>query len=245
MTETTLLGSGTLALNVATYTTSSLAAGAHAITSAYAGDSNFSALTSAALPKRSRQSVTTTTLVAAPNPAIVGQAVVFTATVAPPPIATPAGTVSFYNGATLLGMGTVNSSGIATFSTSGLPTGGLSITAVYSGNAGSAGSTSTAFTETVTPAALTTVIHRHGIAQSVVRRAIRRHSPQPSVPLQHLPASSVSTAEPRCSVQALSTAPEWLHLPPAACCSVPTASRRRIPAMRVSPLPPLWRSPKR
>ena len=82
----------------------------------------------------------------------------FTALGAPPPIATPAGTVSFYNGEILLGTGPVNSSGIATLSTSSLPTGGLSITAVYSGNAGSAGSTSTVFTETVTPAALTTVI---------------------------------------------------------------------------------------
>jgi sugar lactone lactonase YvrE len=45
----TLLGSGTLALGVATFTTSSLPAGALLITAAYSGDGNFSALTSPAL----------------------------------------------------------------------------------------------------------------------------------------------------------------------------------------------------
>jgi sugar lactone lactonase YvrE len=154
---TTLLGSGTLALNVAALATSSLAAGPHTITSVYTGDSNFSALTSAVLTETVTTIVTTTTLVAAPNPAIAGQAVVFTATVSPAPTGTPAGSVSFYNGTTLLGMGTVVS-GIATFTTSSLPTGGLSLTAVYSGNAGSAGSTSAAFSETVTAVVTTTAL---------------------------------------------------------------------------------------
>jgi len=48
----TLLGSAvTLAQGVATYTTSSLAVGSHSITAAYGGDSNFSALTSSAVPE--------------------------------------------------------------------------------------------------------------------------------------------------------------------------------------------------
>lgn len=46
---TTLLGTVTLAQGVAAYTTSSLAGGSHSVTAAYAGDSNFSALTSAAV----------------------------------------------------------------------------------------------------------------------------------------------------------------------------------------------------
>jgi hypothetical protein len=46
---TTLLGSGSLASGVATYTTSSLAAGSHSITAAYSGDSNFAAVTSTAV----------------------------------------------------------------------------------------------------------------------------------------------------------------------------------------------------
>lgn len=46
---TTHLGSGTLASGVATYATSSLTAGTHSITAVYAGDSNFSSVTSSAV----------------------------------------------------------------------------------------------------------------------------------------------------------------------------------------------------
>ena len=46
---TTLLGSGALALGVAPYPTSSLTVGTHSITATYSGDSNFLALTSAAV----------------------------------------------------------------------------------------------------------------------------------------------------------------------------------------------------
>ena len=46
---TTQLGLGTLTAGIATYTTSSLAAGAHSITAVYSGDANFASLTSAAL----------------------------------------------------------------------------------------------------------------------------------------------------------------------------------------------------
>jgi len=153
----TLLGSGTLALGVAAYATSSLAVGAHSITAAYGGNSNFSALTSSVLTETLTAPIATSiTLLTAPNPAIAGQSVALTATVAPAPTGTPAGTVSFYSGTTLLGTIAVNSSGIAAFVSSSLSVGALSLTAAYSGNAGFAASTSTAVTETVTPAIVTT-----------------------------------------------------------------------------------------
>jgi hypothetical protein len=60
--------------------------------------------------------------------------------------------VSFHNGSTLLGTGTVNGSGVAIFSTTTLPVGTDSITAGYSGNAGFAGSTSTAISVQVNAA---------------------------------------------------------------------------------------------
>ncbi len=85
---------------------------------------------------------TATVLTAAPNPVITGQSVTLTATVTPAPTLTPAGTVSFFSGSTLLGTADVNSSGVATFTTTTLSAGSLSITAVYSGNSGSATSTS-------------------------------------------------------------------------------------------------------
>ena len=49
------------------------------------------------------QTVTATALAASPNPSTVGQAVTLTATVTPAPTGTPAGTVSFFSGSTLLG----------------------------------------------------------------------------------------------------------------------------------------------
>lgn len=81
---------------------------------------------------------TTTALTVAPNPAVFGQSITFTATVTPAPTGTPGGTVSFYSGSTLLGTGDVNSSGVAAFTSTSLLAGDLSITAVYSGNAAAA-----------------------------------------------------------------------------------------------------------
>jgi len=74
---------------------------------------------------------TTTTLTSAPNPSTYGEAVTFTAVVAPVP---PDGeTVSFMKGKTVLGTGTL-SGGTATFVTSTLKVGTTSVTAVYGGD---------------------------------------------------------------------------------------------------------------
>ncbi len=91
---------------------------------------------------------TSTGVVAGPNPATVGQAVTFTATVTGSG-GTPTGTVQFEDGTTTLGTGTVNGSGVATFATSTMAAGTHSITAVYNGDTNFAGSVSPALTETV------------------------------------------------------------------------------------------------
>ncbi len=145
----TLLGSATVnSSGIATFITSSLPAGVLSLTAVYSGNAGFAGSTSPAVSETVK-AVTTTSLMASPNPAIAGQPVTLTGTVSPTPTGSPTGTVSFYNGETLLGSATVNSSGIATFITSGLPAGVLSLTAVYSGNAGFAGSTSPAVNLTV------------------------------------------------------------------------------------------------
>ncbi len=152
---TTLLGSGTLALGVAAYATSGLALGAHSITAAYGGNTNFSALSSSVLSETVTAPATittTTTLTASPNPLADGQPATLTATVTPAPTGTPAGIISFYSGTTLLGTGTLNASGVATFTASSLVVGADSITAVYPGNTGFAASTSSAISLTVTTA---------------------------------------------------------------------------------------------
>jgi hypothetical protein len=71
-------------------------------------------------------------LVSSANPAFMSNSVTFTATVSSS-AGTPSGTVSFYDGTTLLGTGTL-SAGVATYTTSALADGPNSITAVYSGD---------------------------------------------------------------------------------------------------------------
>jgi sugar lactone lactonase YvrE len=82
------------------------------------------------------------------NPVLVQNSITLTATVSSS-ISTPTGTVSFLDGATAIGTGTVNSSGVATYSTAALAVGTHSITAVYSGDTNFLTVTSSATSEVV------------------------------------------------------------------------------------------------
>ena len=75
---------------------------------------------------------TTTTVTSSLNPSTFGQSVIFTATVTSAG-GTPTGTVEFFDGATSLGTGTLNASGVATLTTSSLTVGTHTITAQYGG----------------------------------------------------------------------------------------------------------------
>ncbi|RMI27684.1 Ig-like domain-containing protein [Nocardia stercoris] len=83
--------------------------------------------------------------------ATVGRATTLTATVAP---ANAGGTVSFSDGSTVLGTGTVDNTGKATFSWTPTAAGSHSITANYGGSAAAATATTTG-TVTVAPATTT------------------------------------------------------------------------------------------
>jgi len=154
---------GTSAVNasgVATLSTSGLAAGTASITAVYSGNIIFATSTSSALIEnvtKAGLTATATTLTASPAETTVGQPVILTATVSPVPAGSPSGTVNFYNGTALLAAVSVNASGVSTFSTSALPTGANNITAIYSGNAGFATSTSTNVVVTVVSTASFTV----------------------------------------------------------------------------------------
>ena len=156
----TLLGTGTVdSSGIATFTTGSLPTGSLSLTAVYSGNTRNAGSTSKAQNVTvNPQTVTATSLAASPNPSIAGQPVTLTATVTPTPTGTPAGTVSFFSGSTLLGTANVNSSGVATFTTSSLPAGTNSITAVYSGNAGFATSTSSGLAVTVAGAPTSTAL---------------------------------------------------------------------------------------
>ena len=144
------LGTGTLSGGKATFKTSALAVGSHAITVGYAGDTNFLTSTSAVLNQAVNQDGTSTALSSSVNPSDFGQSVTFTVTVtaAAPGSGTPTGSVAFMDGSTTLGNGTL-SGGKATFKTSALPVGSQSLTAVYSGDANFTTSTSAVLTQTV------------------------------------------------------------------------------------------------
>src|SRR5262249_19367707 len=101
---------------------------------------------------------TSTALSIAPSPAQAGQSVTFTATVTSSTAGTITGTVTFKDGSTTLGSGSVGSGGLATFSTSTLSVAGHSITAVYGGDSNYAGSTSSAVSETVNKATSTSSV---------------------------------------------------------------------------------------
>jgi len=147
------LGTGTLSGGVATFTTltSTLAVGSHSIKAVYSGDSNFTTSTSSALSQTVNKASTTTTVDSSASPSPVRQPVTFTATVSAnaPGGGTPTGTVTFKDGTTVRGTGTLNVSGVASFTTSTLTLGTHSITAVYGGNSTFTSSTSLVLSETI------------------------------------------------------------------------------------------------
>ncbi|HZS08141.1 MAG TPA: MBG domain-containing protein, partial [Blastocatellia bacterium] len=148
----TVLGTGTLnGSGQATFTTSGLAVGSHSITAEYGGDTNYSAATSPVLDLTVNKASTTTTVASSANPSTVDQAVTFTATVTSSSSGTPSGSVEFFDGTTSLGTATL-SGGSATVTTSTLTVGDHSITAVHSGDATFAGSTSVALAQKVNAA---------------------------------------------------------------------------------------------
>jgi hypothetical protein len=159
---TTSFGTGTLAGGVATFTTSSLSVASHPVTAVYEGDTDFTTSTSnPALTQTVNQDATSASVTSATSPSVFGQSVTFTATVTPsaPGAGTPTGTVSFFDGTTSLGTGTLDASGVATSPpTAGLSVGDHAITAVYDGDTDFTASTSAAFTQTVNQGATSTSV---------------------------------------------------------------------------------------
>lgn len=119
---------------VATFTTSALAVGNHSISAVYAGDTNSLPSTSNTVNVAVVRN-TNTALASSGSPSVVGQSVTFTATVSADGSNTaPTGTVTFKDGATTLGTAPLNSSGVATFSSTSLTVGTHTITAAYGGD---------------------------------------------------------------------------------------------------------------
>jgi hypothetical protein len=154
---TTLAAAATVTGGKATFTSSTLAVGAHSITAAFTGTGGFT--TSSGTLTQTVQINTANAVVSSLNPSNPAQSVTFTATVTSTN-GVPKGTMAFLDGATTLvsGVSINTTTGRATFATTTLASGTHSITAVFTGNAGWLGSTSTAVNQVVNAATTTAVV---------------------------------------------------------------------------------------
>jgi len=160
------LGTGTVnqLTGVAALATSGLTGGMHKVAAVYNGDSN-NAPSSFTLTQTVNQAATSTALSSGASSIVSGTSLTLTATVKGGTVP-PTGSVTFNDafgsasqgnqGTTSLGTATVNSSGVAALTTTGLITPGANfITAVYSGDTNYSTSTSSASSVTVSPATFT------------------------------------------------------------------------------------------
>jgi hypothetical protein len=167
----TILGTATLSSGSASITTSALAVGSDSITATYSGDTNFTT-SSGSTTEAVKQDASTTSVTASPTSSVSGQAVTFTATVSAssPGSGTPTGTVTFEDGSTILGTGTL-SSGNASFTTSSLSLGSHTITAIYNGDSNFTTSSGSAI-ETVNQGGATTTMVSASPASSVFGQSV-------------------------------------------------------------------------
>ena len=162
--------------DIATYTTTQLAAGTHTIKAVYSSDANFNASTSTTLTQTVTAMGTTTTVTSAPNTSVFGQSVTFTATVTATGF-DRGGTVTFSDGSTSLGTSTLNGSGQATFTalSSVITTVAThTITASYGGDANFATSSNSVL-QTVNQASTTTTISSSSSNPSVFGQSCDVH----------------------------------------------------------------------
>ncbi|MFZ0216716.1 MAG: Ig-like domain repeat protein [Candidatus Dormiibacterota bacterium] len=158
---TTQLCTATLSGGGGSCTADTAPVGADTVTGRYSGDPTHAGSSGTATLTVGR-ATSTTSLVSSANPSTFGESVTLTATVtAATGVATPGGTVTFKDGSATLGTGTLSQAGgqdQATFTTSSLPVGQHSITAIYDGDGNFDSSTSPALSQLVNQASTTTTV---------------------------------------------------------------------------------------
>ena len=129
------IGTGTLSNGVATIRVPLFLAGPHSLTASYPGDANFLPSTSAPYTQTVNTAAVVISIASTVNPSIYGETVTFTFTFkGVTGGAVPTGSAVVTDGVNNLGTLTLNSSGVATFTTSALVAGTHSITAAYQGD---------------------------------------------------------------------------------------------------------------
>jgi hypothetical protein len=155
----TAIGTGSVNSDgVATISLSTLPSGADSITASFGATSDLAASLSNDVLVTVAPDPTTTALSAASTNPAYGSSVTFSATVTANGGPVTSGVVTFHNGATVLGTGTVNSNGLASITLSALPVGNASISADYGGTSNFAASLSNVIGITVAAAPTTTAL---------------------------------------------------------------------------------------
>jgi hypothetical protein len=128
---TTTIGTGTILGASASITTANLSVGTHFITAVYGGDNNYYGSSSLPLAQVVNNKIETSiSLMSSADPSTYGGNITFTATVS----SGATGTVTFVDGASVLGSASLNALGQAAISVASLTAGTHNITATYSGD---------------------------------------------------------------------------------------------------------------
>jgi len=142
---------------IVTITLGKLSVGNHSLVANYNGDQVYGGSTSATLIITVVKSTSAVALSASPTAIVEFQTVTFTATVTAATGGTPTGSVTFMNGSTTLGQGTLSAQGVATYTSSAanlssvLLVGTYNVTAVYGGDSNFTSGTSSALNFVVSP----------------------------------------------------------------------------------------------
>ncbi|OYV06635.1 MAG: hypothetical protein CFE26_05230, partial [Verrucomicrobiales bacterium VVV1] len=128
-----------------TFTPVGLAVGSHTLTAQYDGDLRNAPSVSGSVTVNIVKAVAEIALTSSPSISQIGDTVTFSANISP----VTSGSISFFNGTTLLGTGTIDASGLATFTTTSLPAGSNTITASFAGNSDVNVALSSPLTQTV------------------------------------------------------------------------------------------------
>jgi len=135
---TSVLGSANLdATGTAVLTLSSFAVGSHNLTATYAGNSNLQGSASAVVTQVVNRSAVQITIGSSANPAVFGQSVTLQIAVTPAVAGNtriPTGSVSFTDGAAIIGQVPLDATGHAVFTTSNLSASTHTISATYAGD---------------------------------------------------------------------------------------------------------------
>jgi hypothetical protein len=181
-------GSGTSGVSLGSAAPS--AAGTYTVMAIYNGSAEYLPVSSEPVTFTIGAGTTTIVLATSSGSAVYGQPITFVATVATP--VAPSGTVTFFDGGSVLATVPVNASGAASLTTSALAFGSHSVTASYSGDASLTGAQSTSISSLVAKASTTVALVADPITKKKkVKSEVLKVNVEPVSPGSGLPGGQV------------------------------------------------------